>query len=154
MRFLDRRGRSGENCGKQKERHAAAKLALKQIRARARVDDSRRHYRHDERGARTDEEIIARLFHADVFPQEGRDIQVLTFHNRRLAFFKTTARDRLELQDPLLGLDGCFRGWLRFLDWQRLFLWHDQSRRGCSFFRYAHWRFDVSRRRLLKRNEM
>ena len=56
MRFPHRRGRSGENCGEQKERHAVAEFALEQIRARARADHSRRHHRHDERGARVDEE--------------------------------------------------------------------------------------------------
>ena len=49
------------------------------------------------------------LFHPHVFAQKRRDIQVLTFHDCRLAFFKTTAGERLELQNFL------FRGSSSFL---------------------------------------
>src|SRR4029078_8659221 len=42
------------------------------------------------------------LFSPHVVAQKRRHIQILTFHDCRLAFFKTTASERLELQDFLL----------------------------------------------------
>ena len=45
--------------------------------------------------------IPLELFYPHVFAQKRRHIQVLTFHDCRLAFFKTTAGERLELQNFL-----------------------------------------------------
>ena len=49
-----------------------------------------------------------RSLHPHVFAQIRRDVEVLAFHYCRLAFFKTTACDRFELQHFLFGLHGFF----------------------------------------------
>ena len=69
--------------------------------------------------------IFAGSLHANVFSQEGRDVEVLTFDDRRLAFLETSARDRLELQNFLLRLNDflCRRFRLFFHDW--FFLWRN-----------------------------
>ena len=51
------------------------------------------------------------LFYPHVFAQKRRHIQVLTFHDCRLAFFKTTASERLELQDFLLRCGSLIALW-------------------------------------------
>ena len=53
-------------------------------------------------------QISAASLHANVFPEERWDVQVLAFNDRRLAFFETSARHRFELQDFLLRLNVFF----------------------------------------------
>src|SRR6476661_9898217 len=56
-------------------------------------------------------------FHSHVLAQEGGNIEILAFDNRRLAFFETTAGDRLELHHflPRLTVFLFLRRW--WFDW-------------------------------------
>src|SRR5205823_13461808 len=67
--------------------------------------------------------------HLDFFSQIRRNVEIFTFDNSWLAFFKSTAVDRLELQDFLFGLYGFFSGHF-FLFWRRRFSpWRAHGRR-------------------------
>src|ERR1700730_11820600 len=99
----------------------------------------------------------AMSLYANVFAQKGRDIEVLTFHDRRLAFFKASPRDRLELQDFLLGLRLFFLGPLLFFHRQRFLLWDNQAGHGHRLFDRRRWqrrRRCFLRRWLLEWNEI
>src|SRR5947199_6144646 len=76
--------------------------------------------------------------HANVFPEKGRNVQVLAFDDGRFAFLETSARDRLELHNFLLRLDAFFLWRLRLLFYNLFFLWWNQTRGGL---------FNYSRRR-------
>src|SRR5213080_413374 len=68
--------------------------------------------------------------HANVFPEKGRNVQVLAFDDGRFAFLETSARDRLELHNFLLRLDAFFLWRLRLFFYNRFFLWWNQTRGG------------------------
>jgi len=116
--------------------------------------------------------------HFDIFSEIGRDVEIFAFDDSRLAFFKPTARDRLELQDFLFRLCRFFSRWSFFLYWRWLLVRYTYNRfrlvkdgywfhrwRRCSFTRrrflkgshlrrlenfHRHWfRFDVDLRRNL-----
>ncbi len=93
------------------------------------------------------------LLHPDVLPQKRRHIEVLAFHNRRLAFFEAPARDRLELQNFLFRLDKFLLHRFRLRFWNRFVL--RQIRRGSGVLNDRWWRRDFfNRRRLFKWNEI
>src|SRR5436309_1759195 len=72
----------------------------------------------------------AMSLHANVFPEKGRNVQVLAFDDGRFAFLETSARDRLELHNFLLRLDAFFLWRLRLFFYNRFFLWWNQTRGG------------------------
>ena len=80
-----------------------------------------------------------RSLHFDVFPQISRDIEVFAFDDRWLAFFKTTAGDRLELQDFLFGRRTDFSAsFFLFLPRDRFLLRRNRSRARAR--RYGRYR--------------
>src|SRR5437016_3600229 len=88
-----------------------------------------------------DDITVAMSFHANVFAQKGRNIEVLTFDNGRLAFFESATRGRFELQNFLFWLGKLFLRWLYFFFRNRFFLRHDQARFGFFVYRWRRRNF-------------
>src|SRR5437773_7103490 len=95
------------------------------------------------------------LLHPNVFPQERRHVEVLTFDYSWLAFFETATRDWLELQNLLFGQHLFFRHRLHcFFFWKRFFLRNDQTRRRLFNDRRRKRRDFFNRHRLLEWNQI
>src|SRR5260370_3942901 len=81
--------------------------------------------------------------HFDIFSEIGRDVEIFAFDDSRLAFFKPTARDRLELQDFLFRLCRFFSRWSFFLYWRWLLVRYTYNR--FRLFKDGYW-FHLLRR--------
>ncbi|PYJ17418.1 MAG: hypothetical protein DME94_03535, partial [Verrucomicrobia bacterium] len=68
--------------------------------------------------------LYSNSLYLDVFPQIGRHVEIFAFDDGRFAFFKSSARDRLELQNFLFCGDGFCGGFLVSM-WNRFLVWHN-----------------------------
>ena len=95
--------------------------------------------------------VYSSSFHFDILPQIGRDVEIFAFDNRWLTFFKSSAGDRLELQNFLFRLRRLF-GW-RFFFLMRvcLFLRPGHERRRLTWHEWG-CRYRIGRDRFFKRN--
>src|SRR5260370_27593615 len=75
----------------------------------------------------------AMSLHANVFPEKGRNVQVLAFDDGRFAFLETSARGRLALHNFLLRLDAFFLSRLPLFFYTPFFLLWNQPPRALFY---------------------